>query len=131
MGNFAPSKRDNELRVEKLYLMCDLAERLDEREFLSLDEYLGFFWQFCPARVEHAKVFIEELVKAKRESRPYTDRDFAQFKKVCKSCNSRKVILDKLIHLGVIEKRNKTACPDEWRALVAERRLFLRRSITR
>ena len=108
MGNFPPSNRDNELRLEKLYLMPDIARRLDSGVLLSLDDFLDFFWQGCPGRVEHAKVFLMELVRAKREGRAYTNEDFARFKKVCKSCNSRKALLDKLIHLGVIEKRNNT-----------------------
>ena len=107
MGNFAPSIRENELRVEKLYLLSDLAEKLDSRE-ISLEDYVGFFWQFCPARMEHTRIFLEDLIRARREGRSYTHEDFARFKKVCKSGNNRKAILDKLVHLGVVEKRNKT-----------------------
>ena len=107
MGNFAPSNRENELRVEKLYFLADFAEKVDSGR-VSIEDYVGFFWQFCPSRMEHTKVFLEDLIRAKREVRPYTQEDFAEFKKVCTSGNNRNIILQKLEHLGVIEKRNKT-----------------------
>jgi len=107
MGRFAPSNRENELRIEKLYLLAGLAEKLDSGE-ISLMEYVGLFWQFSPERAKHTQIFLEGLIQAKREGRPYTQDDFASFKKVCKSGNNRNAILDKLLHMGIIEKRNKT-----------------------
>jgi len=107
MGNFAPSNRDNELRVEKLYLLARLAEKLDSGT-VSLEDYIGLFWQFSPERAKHARVFLEGLIKARREGRHYTQEDFAMFKKVCTSGNNRNAIVDKLLHMGVIEKDNRT-----------------------
>ncbi len=106
MGKFAPSNRQNELRVEKLYLLADLAERLDSG-ILSLEDYVGLFWQFSPERAKHTPIFLEDLIRARREGRPYTQNDFAEFKKICKSGNNRNIILQKLEHLGVIEKKKK------------------------
>ena len=107
MGYFAPSNRDNELRVEKLYLLADLAEKLDNGE-LELGDYVGLFWQNSPERAKHTQIFLEDLIKARREGRAYTQKDFAGFKKICKSGNNRNIILQKLLHMGVIEKRKKT-----------------------
>lgn len=107
MGNFAPSNRDNELRIEKLYLLADLAEKLDKGE-IDLGDYVGFFWQNSPERAKHTQIFLEDLIKAKREGSPYTQKDFARFKKICKSGNNRNIILQKLLHMGVIEKKAKT-----------------------
>jgi len=69
MGNFAPSNRENELRVEKLFLMSDFADKL-EHGTVSLDDYMGFFWQFCPERLKHTQIFLEGVIQAKREGRP-------------------------------------------------------------
>jgi hypothetical protein len=107
MGKHAPSNRKNELRVEKLYLLAGLAEKLDSEE-VSLEDYVGLFWQFSPERAKHTQVFLEGLIKARREGRRYTQEDFARFKKVCKSGNTREIILKKLLHMGVIEKKNRT-----------------------
>ena len=107
MGKFAPSNRENELRVEKLYLLAGLADKLDSRH-VGLEDYIGLFWQFSPERAKHTQVFLEGLIKARREGRPYTQEDFARFKKVCTSGNNRNAILDKLLHMGVIEKKNRT-----------------------
>lgn len=107
MGNFAPSNRENELRVEKLYLLSDLADKLDSGQ-VGLEDYIGLFWQFSPERAKHTRVFLEGLIRARRKGRPYTQDDFAVFKEVCASGNNREIILKKLLHMGVIEKTNKT-----------------------
>jgi hypothetical protein len=107
MGSFAPSNRENELRVEKLYLLAGLAEKLDSGS-VEIDDYIGLFWQFSPERAKHTRVFLEGLIKARREGRRYTQDDFARFKEVCKSGNTREIILKKLLHMGVIEKKNRT-----------------------
>jgi len=107
MGNFAPSNRDNELRVEKLYLLADLAEKLDVGT-VTLEDYIGLFWQFLPERVECTRILLQDLIKCRREGIPYTQDDWARFKDVCNSGSSREMILKKLLHMGVIEKKNKT-----------------------
>jgi hypothetical protein len=107
MGQFAPSNRENELRVEKLYLLAGLAEKLDSGK-VGLEDYIGLFWQFSPERAKHTQIFLEALIQARREGRRYTQEDFASFKKVCTSGNNREIILKKLLHMGVIEKKNKT-----------------------
>jgi len=107
MGNFAPSNRENELRVEKLYLLPSLAEKLDAGT-ISLEDYIGIFWQFSPERAKHARILLEDIIQAEREGMSYNQEDFAKFKKVCKSGNNRTAILEKLLHMGIIEKKNKT-----------------------
>jgi len=107
MGSFAPSNREKELRVEKLYLLAGLADKLDSG-VVSLGEYIGLFWQFCPERTEHTRVLLRDLIRCRREGRAYTQEDFARFKEVCKSGNNREIILKKLLHMGVIEKKNRT-----------------------
>lgn len=107
MGKHAPSNRENELRVEKLYLLSGLADKLDSGA-ASLEDYIGLFWQFCPERAEHTRIFLKDLIRCRREGRAYTQLDFARFKEVCKSGNNRESILKKLLHMGVIEKKNRT-----------------------
>jgi len=107
MGKHAPSNRENELRVEKLYLLAGLAGKLDSGK-VSLGDYIGLFWQFSPERAEHTRVFLADLIRCRQEGKAYTQVDFAKFKKVCKSGNNREIILKKLLHMGVIEKKNRT-----------------------
>lgn len=109
MGNFAPSNRDNELRVEKLFLRKGLKNKLDSGSTLDLEDFMGVFWHMGPAGLtEHTQYFLSELIRYRREGKPYTQDDWMDFKKVCKSSNNRNIILKKLIYLGVIERMNKT-----------------------
>jgi hypothetical protein len=85
----------------------ELAEKLDSG-IIGLEDYIGFFWQFCPSRMEHTKFFLEGMIQAKREGRPYTQDDFRKFKKQCTGGRDRQLVLKKLEYLGVVEKRNKT-----------------------
>ncbi|MFH1787918.1 MAG: hypothetical protein ABH834_00885 [Candidatus Altiarchaeota archaeon] len=109
MGKFAPNNRDKELRVEKLFLRDELVERLDSKVPLNLDDFMAFFWHMSPVKLsEHTHFFLGELIQARRDGRLYTQDDWARFKKVCTSGNNRNIILRKLLHLGVIERKKKT-----------------------
>ena len=109
MGNFAPNNREKELRVEKLFLRKGLKKKLDSGSRLDLEDFMGVFWHMGPAGLtEHTQYLLNELIRYRRECRPYTQDDWMRFKKVCTSSNNRHIILQKLIHLGVIERRNKT-----------------------
>ena len=109
MGNFAPSRRDKELRVEKLFLMQELADKLDSGKDIGLEDFTALFWHMSPAKLNrYTCLFLRELIRCRREGIPYTQDNWAEFKQVCKGGNSRNIILKKLLHLGVIEKKNKT-----------------------
>jgi hypothetical protein len=109
MGNFAPSNRDNELRIEKLFLRKELKAKLDSGVPLVLDDFMGFFWHMGPADLtEHTRYFLKELIRCRREGRAYTEDDWIRFKEVCRSGNNRNIILTKLLHLGIIERKNKS-----------------------
>ena len=109
MGSFAPSRRDKELRVEKLFLRVELADKLDSGKGIALEDFTALFWHMSPAKLnKYTCLFLRELVRCRREGIPYTQDDWAEFKKVCKSGNSQNIILQKLLHLGVIEKKNRT-----------------------
>ena len=109
MGCFAPSRREKELRVEKLFLRRGLADKLDSGMEISLEDFTALFWHMSPAKLnKYTCLFLRELARRRREGIPYTQDDWVKFKKVCKSGNSQNIILQKLLHLGVIEKKNKT-----------------------
>lgn len=109
MGRNAPSNRENELRIEKLFLRKELKEKIDSSSPLVLDDFMVLFWHMGPAGLtEHTLVFLRELIRYRREGKAYTQDDWIRFKKVCVSGNSRNIILSKLLHMGVIERRNRT-----------------------
>ena len=109
MGNFAPNNCEKELRVEKLFLRKELKKKLDSGLPLDLEDFMGVFWHMGPAGLtEHTQLFLRELIQYRREGIAYTQEDWMRFKKVCKSSNSRNILLQKLIHIGVIERKNKT-----------------------
>jgi hypothetical protein len=109
MGNFAPSRRDKELWVEKLFLRVELADKLDSGKDIGLEDFTALFWHMGTAKLnKYACLFLRELIRCRREGIPYTQDNWAGFKQVCKGGNSRNIILKKLLHLGVIEKKNET-----------------------
>lgn len=109
MGSFAPSNRDNELRVEKLFLRKGLAEDLGSGKLLGLEAFVSFLWHSHPNQVSDITVeFLTDLLSARREGRSYTEKDWVRFTANATSKSSRDIVLYKLIHLGLVEKRNLT-----------------------
>ena len=109
MGSFAPSNRDNELRVEKLFLRKGLTEDLGSGKLLGLESFVSFLWHSHPNQVSVLTVeFLADLISARREGRHYTEEDWVKFTADMASKSSRDIVLYKLLHLGLIEKRNRT-----------------------
>ena len=64
MGNFAPSRRDNELRVEKLFLRKELKAKLDSGKDIDLEDFTGLFWHMSPAKLnKYICLLLRELIK--------------------------------------------------------------------
>jgi hypothetical protein len=110
MGKHAPSNRDNELRIEKLFLRRGLVEKLKSGRLLRLEDFVSFVWHTHPNYVSNITLdFLRELIAYRREGKPYTQDDWVRFcGKISNSKSNRDIVLYKLLYLGLIEKRNKT-----------------------
>ena len=117
MGRFAPSNRDNELRVEKLFLRRGLVERLDSDGLLGLEDFVSFLWHVHPSYVSDITlVFLRELLAYKHAGKPYTNEDWKDFTdRMSRSKSSRDAMLAKLMYLGLVEKVNRSQCKYEIR----------------
>jgi len=110
MGKNAPSDRNRELRVEKLFLRRDLVEKLDSGRLLGLEDFVSFMWHMHPSYVSDiSATFLRELLEYKHSGRRYTQDDWRDFtKRMSRSKSSRDVMLAKLVYLGLVEKVNST-----------------------
>jgi len=110
MGKDAPNSRENELRVEKLFLRRNLVGKFYSGGLLNLDEFVSFIWHEHPSYVSDISLkFLRELVAYQQAGKPYTQDDWVKFcDKVGNSRSSRDIMLAKLMYLGLVEKRNKT-----------------------
>ena len=110
MGRNSLAYRDKELRVEKLFLRKGLVDKLDLGELLGLEDFASFIWHNHPNYVSKIMVdFLSELIACHREGRAYTQDDWVRLSKVMdRSKSSRDIVFYKLLHLGLIEKHNKT-----------------------
>ncbi|VVB54968.1 Uncharacterised protein [uncultured archaeon] len=110
MGKHAPSNRDNELRVEKLFFRKGLTEKFDSGELVDLGGFVSFLWHDHPSYVSDiCLMFLRELVAYRRAGKSFTQDDWARFSsKVSHSRSSRDVMLYKLMYLGLVEKVGKS-----------------------
>lgn len=110
MGKNAPSDRNRELRVEKLFLRRDLVEKLDSGRLLGLEDFVSFMWHMHPSYVSEINVtFLKELLEYKHAGKQYTQDDWRDFSnRMSRSKSSRDVMLAKLVYLGLVEKVNTT-----------------------
>ena len=111
MGKHAPSNRDAELRVEKLFLRKSLVGKFRSGRLLGLEDFVSFLWHFHPNYVSEVTLkFLGELIAYRRAGKPYTQDDWVRFcGKMGRSKSSINMVLYKLLHLGLVEKRNKTS----------------------
>jgi len=117
MGKHAPSDRSKELRVEKLFFRGDVREKFESGRLLGLEDFVSFIWHYHPNYVSDITLkLLGELIEARREGRRYTQNDWVRFSnEMDRSKSSRDIVLYKLLHLGLIEKHNKTSMKYEIR----------------
>jgi len=110
MTGHAPTDRNKELRIEKLFLRRGLVDKLESGELLDLEDFVSFLWHYHPNYVSDiTSRFLGELIAYHRQGRPYTQDDWIKFcETVGNSKSSRDIVLYKLLYLGLIEKHNKT-----------------------
>ena len=106
----APNSRENELRVEKLFLRRDLVKEFDSKRLLDLEGFISFIWHENPSYVSDiSQKFLRELITYRSEGKPYTQDDWVRFSdKLTHSKSSRDIMLAKLLYLGLVEKKKKT-----------------------
>jgi len=102
MGKSPPNSRENELRVEKLFLRKDLVAEFDRGRLLNLDDFVSFIWHEHPSYVSDISLkFLRELIAYQRAGKPYTQEDWIRFSnRLSRSKSSRDIMLAKLVYLG-------------------------------
>ena len=75
-----------------------------------MEDFASFIWHNHPNYVSKITVdFLSELIACHREGRAYTQDDWVRLSKgMDRSKSSRDSVFYKLLHLGLIEKHNKT-----------------------
>jgi hypothetical protein len=110
MSKHAPSNRETELRVEKLFFRKGLVEKLESGQIIGLADFVSFIWHSHPSYVSDiTSRFLSELIAYRHTGKPFTQEDWVRFsKRIDSSKSNRDIVLYKLLYLGLIERVNRT-----------------------